>query len=93
MRNSYQEIEDKIEFLFDQYTERLKLHRLKYTSSTLEIICITTTQFLENIVKLKFSDALKVFFEVNMKKIEIIEAEKNILGRELSYIHKIQDGL
>ena len=90
---SLNEINDKIEFLLDQYRERLELHKLKYHTSVFETFCISTTQFLEDMLKFKLSTAIKSIFEINKKKIEVIEAEKNIPGRELSYIYKVSERL
>lgn len=75
------------------YTESLKLHNLKYSASKFETICITTAQFLEDMIKFKLSDGIKLLFDINKKEIEIIEAERKIPGRELSYIYKVQEKL
>lgn len=85
------EIEEKIVFLLFQYKEGLKLHKLKYNSSTLGTICINAAQIIEDISKLKFSEVAKTIFEVNKTEIQLIEAERQLKGRELSYIVKIGD--
>lgn len=86
---SLKEIEDKIDYLLLQYTDSLKMHKLKYTYSMTEIICISTTKFLEDILKFKFSDAIKLLFEIKKKELAVIDAEKLLPGRELSYLHLI----
>lgn len=86
---SLKEIEDKIEYLQDQYSQSLNFHKLKYDISVLEIFCVTAATVIENISTLKFSKAVKTIFELNKKEILLIEAEKQFKGREISYIYKL----
>lgn len=84
---SHSEIKDKLEYLLHEYEEGLKQAKLKYTTSTLETICIAGAEFIENLAKLKFSSAVKNLFELNMQNFELLEAEKNLKGREVSFIY------
>lgn len=90
---SIKEIEEKIEFLLHQYKTGLELQKIKYNTSILETFCITSLQIIENLAKLKFSDAIKPIFDLTKKKINLIEAERQLKGRELSYIIKIGENL
>lgn len=87
---SVKEIEDKIEYLFFKYQENLDLHKLKYTTSVLETICVTSAQIIENIVRFKFSEVIKSIFDIGKGEIEKLESEKVLEGRELSYLVKIE---
>lgn len=81
------EIKDKFEYLLNEYKNGLKLAELKYTNSTLETICIAGAEFVENLAKLKFSSAVKKLFELSKQDFELLEAEKGLKGRELSFIY------
>lgn len=87
------EMHERVEYLLNEYKQQLKLHKAKLEHSTLETILITTAEVLENIAQLKFSTALKAMLDVDKKHIELLEAERNFVGREVAYIHKIKTDL
>jgi hypothetical protein len=54
-------------------------------------MCIATATIIEDMVKFKYSDLVKKIFEIKSKKYNLIEAERNLKGRELSYIYKVNE--
>ena len=87
------EIHEKVEYLLNEYKNGLELIDFKYNLSTLETICIATSEVVENIATLKFSKAVKTLFELNKKELQLLEAERNIKGREVSFLYKAQNEL
>ena len=87
------EIFEKLEYLKNEYKDGLDLMNLKYDHSTFSMICITTSEIIENLCKLKFSKAVKALFEISKKEIEILEEERRLKGREVSYLYYINEKL
>lgn len=85
---SLKEIEDKIEYLQDQYNQSLTIHKAKFGTSQIEIICLIGAKVIEELATLKFSDALKTIFELRKRKLLMLEEERHLKGREVSYLHK-----
>ncbi|MBO6533289.1 MAG: hypothetical protein JJ935_09450 [Muricauda sp.] len=87
------EIQEKVEYLLNEYKNGLELLDFKYNLSTIETICITTAEVVENIATLKFSKAVKTLFELNKRELKLLEAERELKGREVSYLYKAQKEL
>lgn len=87
---SNREIEDNLEYLLDQYSRHLDLHKMKTTRSTLETVVVTTAELLENLITIKWSKAASLLFSIRKRKIELMEAESSSPGREVAFIRKAQ---
>lgn len=81
-----QEIEAELEWLIYDYERHLKLHKMKYKAGLFETVIIPGTAFLENTVKLKFSEAAKSLLTLRHTQIALLEAEMNTPGSEVAYI-------
>lgn len=87
---SAKEIEQKLEFLMMEYTNHLDFHKLKYSNGVIETIITTSLSIIENVLQLKLSDASKVIFDLSKKQIDLLESERNAVGKEVAYIHKLE---
>jgi len=88
------EINQKIEYLLLEYRKQLDLHKLKYNVGVIETFVTVGLEVLENIVKLNLSKAAKIFFDIHRKELNLLEAEENLVGKELAYIdHLTQNRL
>lgn len=85
------EIEQKIDYLVQEYAKQLDFHKLKYTLGSIESIVTITLEVLENLVKLNFSKAAKVLFDLKRQELALLEAEQKMIGRELAFIHQLND--
>ncbi|MBI5371460.1 MAG: hypothetical protein HZA79_05470 [Sphingobacteriales bacterium] len=85
------EIEQKIDYLLQEYTKQLELHKLKYSVGAVESIVTVSLEVLENIVKLNFSKAAKVLFDLKKQELTLMEAEQKMTGRELAYLYKLKN--
>ena len=83
------EFEEKYNYLFHEYLNQYRIHKIKYKSSILEVLVTGTAEFLENALTLKFSKITNNFFQIFKANTTLLESEQNLKGRELAYIHKI----
>ena len=88
---SGKEIEQKIDYLLQEYSNQLELHKLRYKLGVIETLVTTTLGILENLVKVNFSKAAKVIFDLKKQDINLLEAEQKTTGRELAYIYKLEN--
>jgi hypothetical protein len=82
------EIEEKLEYLLDQYENHMKFHKMKYHKGVLETLITTTAEVAENLVRLKFSKLAQLPFTIKNKKLALMEEEIKAPGREVAYIFK-----
>lgn len=80
------EFEEYIEYLLMEYEDSLKLHKLKYTYSTLETILTTTSSIIENVAKLKLTQATASLFNFKRQSINALQEEKSLKGGEVAFI-------
>jgi len=78
------EIEDKLEYLLDEYRQHMELHFKKTNTSTLETILVALGDR-------KFGDIVKIPFSVKHRQIALLEAEAKAPGREIAFISKAQE--
>lgn len=88
------EIEEKLEYLIDEYKEYMRIHQKEFTAGVLEAILVTVAETLsfENIIKWKWaSETVKRYFSIEQKKIDLLKAERNAPGKEIAYLVKTKD--
>jgi hypothetical protein len=80
------ELDDEIEFLMNEYSRCMKHAKMKYRLGTIRVIATLPAEFVENVVRLRFRNAVEAIFKLVDRKVELIEAKSSAPGRELSYI-------
>lgn len=88
---SQRELEEKIEYLLEEYERHLDFHAIKTRRSVFEVVTITTLEALENIATFKWSKLGKSLFSLGRMEYALMEAERKAPGRELAYIAKARD--
>lgn len=83
------EIKDKFEYLYREYEYQLDLHKKKKSTTTFQVILNSPLEAAENLVKLNFGKILNPFFNISKGKMDLLEAETKITGRELGYIFDV----
>lgn len=83
------EINQKIEYLLEEYKMHLNLHHLKYDTGIVETFVTTGLEAIENILKLNLSKVAKLFFDIRKQELNLLEAENNLIGKEVAYIHHL----
>lgn len=87
------EINERLNYLLNEYEFQLNLHKSKLERSSLQTFVVATAEILENLATLKFSSAMKSIFHFSNADIKLQEAELGFTGREIAYIHKIKTKL
>jgi hypothetical protein len=85
------ELMDKIEYEMARTQAALKHAKIKYRYHRIETLVTSGVGFLENLVKVKWSDAAKMMFAVGKGQLDALEEEAKIAENELYYLAKAQD--
>ena len=80
------EVMDELRGLLADYQKSMDLHTMKSHTGVFEVVVTTTAAVLENIVKVKWSDAAKAVFQVHKQDVKLLEDERNLPGKEVAYI-------
>ncbi len=84
------ELETEFLELMFEYEEFLRVHKLRVTKGTMEVLVTTTAELAENIVKMKWGKVAKAPFEWARNRHALYDAEQKTPGREVAYIVKAQ---
>lgn len=85
------EMGDKLGALISQYDQHMKVHRIKANRGALESFVVTTFEFLEDLVHLKFGKAAAGLFTLQRSKIALMEAELAAPGRDVAFVSHARD--
>jgi hypothetical protein len=80
------EIRDEIEWLVNEYSKAMELHRIKASQSFVDVFVISPLEIIENLVKFSWSKIAKGALQVQKRKVELLEAEMKAPGRECAYV-------
>jgi hypothetical protein len=83
------EIQEEIEYLTESYKEALDLHLIRSSTGIFECIVTATAEAMENLLKLKLSALAKMPFEFKKQRIQLLEAESSVEGKDLAYLIKL----
>jgi hypothetical protein len=82
------EIEQRLEYLLDQYERHMKLHKMKVKRGALETVVVSTAEIAEDLVKFKWGKLAQSLFAFKHRKLALLEGELTAPGSELAYIVK-----
>lgn len=85
------EVEEKLEYLLDQYQRHMKLHRMKTNVGTLETVVTTGAEVLGDLVSFKWGKAAEAMFSLRRRKVALLEGELTAPGNEVAYIVKARE--
>jgi hypothetical protein len=85
------EVEEKLEYLLDQYQKHMRLHRMKTNVGTLETVVTTGAEFLGDMVSFKWGKAAEALFSLKRRQVALLEGELTAPGSEVAYIVKARD--
>lgn len=85
------EVEEKLEYLIDQYQQHMRLHRMKTNVGTLETIVTTGAEFLGDLVSFKWGKAAEALFSLKRRQVALLEGELTAPGNEVAYIVKARE--
>lgn len=81
-----QAIQDRIDSLVVQNEEHMRFHRLKTTTTTIEMVLTTVAAVLGDTISLQWGEAAKKVFDVIKGRTQLSEEELKAPGRELGLI-------
>ena len=76
--------------MLHQYTEAIKIHKLKAGNSFVDVYVIPVLEFAEDLVKFNWSKISKNLLGVSNREVELMEAEMKAPGRECAYVFDAQ---
>ncbi|MCT3959081.1 hypothetical protein HZQ27_08160 [Elizabethkingia anophelis] len=85
------ELKDEYDYLYSEYMQQFKLHKIKYNNSKLEILLNSTLNFVANIATKNYVSSIKDLFQFNIKKASLLQEESKIPGKEIAYIFHTKD--
>jgi hypothetical protein len=85
------EVEEKLEYLIDQYQKHMKLHRMKTNVGTLETVVTTGAEMLGDFFSFKWGKAAQALFSLKRRKVALLEGELTAPGNEVAYIVKARE--
>lgn len=74
------EIEEKLEYLIDQYQRHMKVHRMKTDVGTLQTVLVAGA----NLASFKWGDAAQSLFSSMQRKLSLLQGELTSPGSELA---------
>lgn len=84
------ELETEFLELMFEYEEFLRMHSLRFTKGTMDVLVTTTAEVAEDVAKLKLGKLAKAPFDIARNKVAVYDAEQKAPGREVAYIIKAQ---
>lgn len=81
------EIKDEYDYLYNEYIQQFKLHKMKYNNSKLEVILNASVNFISNFATGNYTSSLKDLFQFNLKNAQLLQDEMKLPGKELAYIY------
>jgi hypothetical protein len=80
------EILEEIEWMVNEYATAMRFHRIKATQSFVDVFVVSPLEVLENLIKLNLGSIAKGLLAVGKHKVELLDAEMRLPGRECAYV-------
>lgn len=84
------EISEKFDYLFSEYSFHLKQHKINSTMGSIKTFAVTSSEILEDLVRIKWSKAVKAVFELFEKNTRLTKIESNAPGKEIGYVYDVK---
>jgi uncharacterized protein YnzC (UPF0291/DUF896 family) len=81
------EIEDEYNYLYSDYLEQYRFHKMKHKLTSLEIIATLGFNFIAG--NLGISSLKTSAFRLWQSEMNLLESESKFTGKEIAYIHKV----
>jgi hypothetical protein len=83
------EVSEKFDHLYAEYESHIEKHKIKTNSGIIKTFSITTSEILEDLVRFKWSKAVKAGFEIFENSSKLTEIESNAPGKEVGYVYDL----
>lgn len=88
---SLNDLQEEYEFLYSEYIKHIKIHKLKYNNSLLEILVNAGAGLLMAFQSGEFVGAIKNLFTMNVTHAKLMEEESKLPGKEVAYIYHVKE--
>ena len=85
-------VRDQIEASIVEYTEHMRLHKLLYSTATLEVVVTGAADLIEDLTRLRLGSAVRRVFALRQSKVKLLQGGAAAPGRALAYLMKAQHG-
>ena len=85
------EVNEKMEHLLHEYKHAVSRHKMKVNEGTVKSFLISTAEFMEDLVRMKFSKAIKAGFAFAERKTKLLDLPNNIPGKEVAFVHDVNE--
>lgn len=86
-----QDLSEEIEYLVHDYTEYMRIEKMKFFTTPLQIFFTSLAGFAEDIMKMRLESAVNRIFSVRQRRVKLMEAERLAPGREIAYLVKARE--
>lgn len=83
------EASEKFNHLYAEYEHHLDKHKMKTNFGKVKTISITTSEILEDFLRIKWSKAVTTAFEIFERSSRLAEVETNAPGKEVGYVYDL----
>ncbi len=83
------DIQEEYEYLYSDYLKHFELHRMKYGFSTIEVLVTAGVDLLVSLASGHYLPAIKNLMTMRLSKINLLQEEAKIPGKEIAYIYHI----
>lgn len=82
---------DKYNHLYSEYLKQYSLHKLSSNFTTIELLVVGGVEFISSILQQNYLSAFRNILSVSKQKVILMKSEKELQGRELAYIHSVNE--
>jgi hypothetical protein len=82
---------DKYNYLYSEYVKQYSLHKLNGGFTTIELLMIGGVEFLGSLLQQNYLSAFRGLLNIHKQHVTLMKAEREIQGRELAYIHSVNE--
>lgn len=84
-------IADKYNQLYSEYIRQFSLHKMNSSFTTIELLALGGMDFFNHLTSQNFVSAFRSLLDIRRQQISLLKSEREIEGRELAYIHSVNE--
>lgn len=88
---SFSEIEDKFKYLYHEYCQLYERHKMATKFNNIEVLITGAIDIISNIATARAGSLLSTLYKIKKENLQLLKDERSFSGRELAYIHKVNN--
>jgi hypothetical protein len=85
------QIADRFEYLYHEYCEQYRIHKVEFTMSTLENLFVLSVDAFTKLQLPGLGGVFSSFYKIKKETLSLLKAELSFTGKEVAYIHKLKN--